>query len=132
MATNANLVAELDLLMKEYVQEVQDAVDDSAKEAAEVTAETLRENSPKREKGKGRGAYARGWKVKKRYDANLVSYVVYNGKSPGLTHVLEHGHVARNQFGTYGRVRAIPHIGSAADAGIQRFQLGVKARLRRL
>ena len=132
MATNANLVAELDLLMKEYVQEVQDAVDDSAKEAAEVTARTLRENSPKRKKGKGRGAYARGWKVKKRYDANLVSYVVYNGKNPGLTHVLEHGHVARNQFGTYGRVRAIPHIGSAADAGIQRFQLGVKARLRRL
>ena len=132
MATNANLVAELDLLMKEYVQEVQDAVDDAAKEAAEVTERTLHENSPKRKKGKGRGAYARGWKVKKRYDANLVSYVVYNGKSPGLTHVLEHGHVARNQFGTYGRVRAIPHIGHAADAGIQRFQLGVKARLRRL
>ncbi len=61
MATNANLVAELDLLMKEYIQEVQDAVDDAAKEAAEVTARTLRENSPKREKDKGRGAYARGW-----------------------------------------------------------------------
>ena len=61
MATNANLVAELDLLMKEYVQEVQDAVDDAAEEAAEVTARTLRENSPKRKKGKGRGAYARGW-----------------------------------------------------------------------
>ena len=127
-----NLVAELDLLMKEYVQEVQDAVDDAAKEAAELTAKELRTSSPKRKKGKGRGAYARGWKVKKRYDANLVSYVVYNGKNPGLTHVLEHGHVARNQFGTYGRVRAIPHIGPAADAGIQRFQLGVKARLRRL
>lgn len=127
-----NLVAELDLLMKEYVQEVQDAVDDAAKEAAELTAKELRASSPKRKKGKGRGAYARGWKVKKRYDANLVSFVVYNGKNPGLTHVLEHGHVARNQFGTYGRVRAIPHIGQAADAGIQRFQLGVKARLRRL
>lgn len=132
MATNANLVAELDLLMKEYVQEVQDAVDDAAKEAAELTTRELTNSSPKRKKGKGKGAYARGWKVKKREDANLVSFVVYNGKSPGLTHVLEHGHVARNQYGTYGRVRAIPHIGPAAEAGIQRFQLGVKARLRRL
>lgn len=132
MAANANLVAELDLLLKEYVQEVQDAVDASAKEAAEVTAKELKDTSPKRKKGKGKGAYARGWKVKKKYDANLVSFVVYNGKSPGLTHVLEHGHVTRNQYGTYGRVRAIPHIGPAAEAGIQRFQLGVKARLRRL
>ena len=127
-----NLVAELNLLMKEYVQEVQDAVDDAAKEAAELTARELKDNSPRRKTGKGKGSYARGWKVKKKYDANLVSYVVYNGKRPGLTHVLEHGHVARNQFGIYGRVRAIPHIGAAADAGIQRFQLGVKARLRRL
>lgn len=132
MATKMNLVAELDLILNNYIQDVQDAVDDAAKEAAELTAEHLQDTSPKREKGRGKGSYAKGWKVKKRYDANLVSFVVYNGKSPGLTHVLENGHVARNQYGTYGRVRAIPHIGKAADAGIQRFQLATKARLRRL
>ena len=107
------------------------AIDDAAKEAAEVTARELRANSPKREKGKGKGRYAKGWKVKKRNEAHLVAYVVYNGSSPGLTHPLEHGHVARNQYGSYGRVRAIPHIGPAADAGIQRFELAVKARLRK-
>lgn len=131
MATTANLVAEVNAMLNEYVQEVQDAIDESAKEAAEVTARELRENSPKREKGRGKGRYAKGWKVKKRNEANLVAYVVYNGSSPGLTHPLEHGHVARNQYGTYGRVRAIPHIGPAADAGIQRFELAVKARLRK-
>ena len=129
MATN--LVAEVNAMLNEYVQEVQDAIDDAAKEAAEVTARELRVNSPKREKGKGKGRYAKGWKVKKRNEAHLVSYVVYNGSSPGLTHPLEHGHVARNQYGSYGRVRAIPHIGPAADAGIQRFELAVKARLRK-
>lgn len=129
MATN--LVAEVNAMLNEYVQGVQDAIDDAAKEAAEVTARELRANSPKREKGKGKGRYAKGWKVKKRNEAHLVSYVVYNGSSPGLTHPLEHGHVARNQYGSYGRVRAIPHIGPAADAGIQRFELAVKARLRK-
>lgn len=130
MATS-NLVAEVNAMLNEYVQEVQDAIDDAAKEAAEVTARELRANSPKREKGKGKGRYAKGWKVKKRNEAHLVAYVVYNGSSPGLTHPLEHGHVARNQYGSYGRVRAIPHIGPAADAGIQRFELAVKARLRK-
>lgn len=131
MATT-NLVAEVNLMLEEYVQEVQDAVDEAAKEAAELTANQLRQTSPKRAKGKGKGKYARGWKVKKRYDAHLVSFVVYNSASPGLTHVLEKGHVSKNQYGSYGRVRAIPHIGDAAEAGIQRFQLSTRARLRRL
>lgn len=129
MATN--LVAEVNAALTEYVQEVQDAIDEAAEEAANVTAKELKANSPRREKGRGKGNYARGWKVKKRQQAHLVSYVVYNGSSPGLTHPLEHGHVTRNQYGTYGRVRAIPHIGPAADAGIQRFELAVKARLRK-
>lgn len=130
MAERLNLVAEINMALEEYVQEVRDAVNEAAKEAAELTARQLKANSPKRAKGKGKGKYARGWKVKKKYDAHLVSYVVYNGSSPGLTHVLEHGHLIRNQYGSYGRVRAIPHIGPAADAGIQRFELAVKARLR--
>lgn len=132
MATSANLVAELNLMLQEYAQDVQDAVDEAAKEAAELTARKLKESSPKRTKGRGKGKYARGWKVKKRYSSHLVSYVVYNGTSPGLTHVLENGHVARNQYGTFGRVRAIPHIGPAAEAGIQCFELATKSRLRRL
>lgn len=125
MATN--LVAEVTAALEQYSQEVQDAVNEAAKEAAEVTQRQLKANSPKR-----KGKYARGWRIKKQEMANLVSYVVYNGASPGLTHTLEHGHLARNQFGTYGRVRAIPHIGDAADAGIQRFELSARARIRRL
>ena len=127
MASRQNLVAEVNAALTEYIQEVQDLADEAAKESAEATARELKANSPKREKGKGKGKYARGWKVKKRKDANLVSYVVYNGTSPGLTHPLEHGH----QYGSYGRVEAIPHIEPAADAGIQRFELAVKARLRK-
>ena len=125
-----NLVAELNADLTEYCREVQQTMDEAAKEAAEVTARELKATSPKRERGKGKGKYARGWKVKKQENATLVSYVVYNGTSPGLTHTLENGHLIRNQYGSWGRVRAIPHIGKAAEAGIQRFELAVKARLK--
>lgn len=114
--------------LEEYVHDVQIAIDEAAKEAAELTQRQLKATSPKRKKGKGKGTYARSWKVKKRHDFHLVAYVVYNGKRPGMTHLLEHGH---DKVGSYGRVRAIPHIGPAAEAGIQRFELGVKARLRK-
>lgn len=131
MATRLNLEAELTLALAEYSAEVQQAVNEAAKEAAEVTARELKQTSPKRERGKGAGKYARGWKVKKREEGHLVSYVVYNGARPGMTQLLEYGHAGRNQYGSFGRVRAIPHIGKAAEAGIQRFELGVKARLRK-
>lgn len=116
--------------LTEYVQEVQTAIDESAKYAAESTARDLKATSPKREKGRGRGKYAKGWKVKKIKDGMMVSYIVYNANDPGLTHTLEHGHVVRNQFGTYGRAEAKPHIGKAAASGTQEFERDVKEKLR--
>lgn len=131
MAKTDNIAIEIGNLLEEYDLKVMRAVEAAAKEAAEVTARELQRTSPKRKSGKGKGRYAKGWRVKRMEVGSLVSYVVYNGSNPGLTHVLEHGHVSRNQYGTWGRVRAIPHIGTAAEAGIQRFELGIRARLRR-
>lgn len=121
-----NLEDELSKIFDDYSLEVERAVKDAAKEAADITAQTLQSTSPKR-----KGGYSRGWKVKRLDMGTLTSYVVYNGRFPGLTHVLEHGHASRNQYGSYGRVAAQPHIGSAAESGIQRFELGVRARLRK-
>ena len=113
-------------LLEEYSQEVQDVANAAAKEAADLTMSQLKSSSPKQ--GRRGGKYARGWKVKAGEAAK--SYIVHNSTNPGLTHVLENGHVARNQYGTWGRVRAIKHIAPAAEAGIQRFNLAVKARLK--
>lgn len=117
--------------LDEYNHKVIEATKASAKEAAELTARTLQNTSPRKVRGKGRGRYARGWTTKQLEDGILTSYVVYNKNNPGLTQNLEFGHVLRNRYGTWGRVRAIPHIASAADAGIQRFELGIRARLRK-
>lgn len=126
----SDIVAEVNKALTEYCVKVQRALDDAAKEAAELTQRQLKANSPKKAKGKGRGRYARGWRIKKREIAGLVSYTVYNGTQPGLTHTLEHGHLARNQYGTYGRVRPIKHIEPAEEQGIQRFELSARARMR--
>lgn len=122
--------AQITKIFDEYSLKVSDAAEAACKEAAELTARTLKQTSPARS-GRGGGKYRRGWRVKKRENGLLVSYLVFNGSQPGLTHLLEHGHVARNQYGTWGRVRAIPHIGRAAESGLQRLDLALRARLRK-
>lgn len=130
MAVGINLVAEVSEIFDTYNLEVKRATEAAARESAELTAQMLKASSPKRTRGKGRGKYARGWRVTKKRYGTLTSYIVHNGTCPGLTQLLEYGHVSRNQYGSYGRVRAIKHIGTAADAGIQRFELAIRARLR--
>lgn len=129
MASGTNLVAEVSEIFDTYKLDVVKATNEAARESAELVVKQLKANSPKR-KGKGGGKYRRGWRVTKRQYGTLTSYIVHNGSCPGLTQLLENGHVSRNQYGSYGRVRAIKHIGPAADAGIQRFELSIRARLR--
>lgn len=124
----ATIEVQLQTIFDHYSEEVQKAAGEAAKEAAELTVRTLKNTSPKRQRRGGK--YRRGWKTKKLEDGIVTSYVVYNGALPGLTHLLEYGHVTRNQFGSWGRVRAIKHIAPAAEAGIQRFDLALRARLR--
>ena len=126
---STNLVAEVTAALEDYSEKVQEAVDAAAKEAAELTQRQLKANSPV---GKSKRKYRTGWRIKKKELGNLVSFVVYNGTKPGLTHTLENGHLARNQYGTFGRVRAIKHIGPAAEAGIQRFELSARERVRNI
>ena len=129
MATS-NLAAEVNAALTEYVEGVQTAIDEAAKEAAEATVKDLKATSPKRAKGRGKGKYAKGWKMKRKKDGLTVSYIVYNANNPGLTHTLEHGHIVKNQFGTYGRAEAKVHIAPAASEGGQDFERKVKDKLR--
>lgn len=123
-----NFQVELSKILDDYRLEVIRAVDEAAKEGAEVTLKQLKQTSPRRRKRGGK--YARGWRMRTQKLGINKSYVVYNGSYPGLTHLLEYGHVVSNQYGSYGRLRGQTHIAPAAEAGIMRFELGVRARLR--
>lgn len=120
--------ADVSELLKNYVGDATEIVEKSAKEAADICTNQLRNTSPS---GKGRkGHYASGWAVKEESSGRVASFTVYNKKKPQLTHLLENGHVIRNKKGTYGRARAIKHIEPAEEAAAQKFELRVRARLR--
>lgn len=116
MAKTESVTAQMTELLDDFNQELQDLVDQSAKEVAKDCVTELKNTSPKRP---GRGEYARSWSSKKIDGA----WVVFNKKHYRLTHLLENGHVSANQFGTgYTRVPAIKHIQPVEQSGIQEFQ----------
>lgn len=131
MANSSSVSVQMKDILDKYGREAKKAIDASAEETAEMCVQQLKNNSPKRQ-GKGGGAYARSWTVKKEGHGDVTDYIVHNSKHYQLTHLLENGHVIRNKKGTYGRTHPIKHIEPVADAGIQRFELGVRARLKGL
>lgn len=119
---------QLDKILTEYDQRAKEVVQQSAQEAAEIATRQLKSTSP-RGSAKGRH-YASGWRIKAETDSSVVTFTVHNSAKPGLTHLLEKGHVSRNQYGYYGRVGARVHIAPAAEAAEMKFLLRVQARLR--
>ena len=99
------LSVQLTQVLEEYNEEFDKAVNFAMFTVANEAAEKLKALSPQ---GKGRKKYANGWAVDSDFDEK--TYTVYNKAQPGLTHLLENGHVAKNQFGVYGRVEGIKHI----------------------
>ncbi len=101
-----NLDDEIKKILDEYEEDVEETVDQTAMAVAKRGAQKLKGSSPK-----NKGKYAKSWSWKK-IGAPLghAQYTVYNAKHYRLTHLLENGHLIRNQNGTYGRTKAIPHI----------------------
>lgn len=116
-------------ILEEYGPEVQEVVNKAAVETAKETVKDLKQTSPKSKRaGKH---YANNWAMKeKKIPAGGINTVVYN-KAPTyrLTHLLEKGHVVKNQYGTYGRAPAIRHIEPAEERGIENFLRKVESEL---
>ena len=120
----ANSVAEqLTRILDEYGDEVKQVARKDAQKAGRDTAKDLRNVSPKKS-----GDYASGWGTKQ-VDADTVT--VYNRKMPGLTHLLEKGHLIRNKKGTYGRAPAHPHIAPVEAKQVEQFISNVERDLQR-
>lgn len=62
------------------------------------------------------GDYRRGWSIRTKREKYGINVLIYNKLKPGLTHLLEKGHVTRN--GTGRRFRDTPahaHIAKARE-----------------
>lgn len=104
---------QMERIANEYQVKLKADSEKICKKHAMALARTLRSTSP------GSGEYASGWTQKK---LDERTYVVYNKAKPGLTHLLEKGHLTMNQFGgPYRRTPAHPHIGPATEAEKEAF-----------
>lgn len=102
MASTGSVSVQMKELLDEIDKDAQESVRSNVNSVAKEAVQKLRNGSPKKT-----GDYASGWGMKKQGEADVV---VYNRKAPGLTHLLENGHVIRNKKGTYGRVSGRKHI----------------------
>lgn len=57
------------------------------------------------------GSYQKGWRAKSRDETSGHYVTVYNSAKPGLTHLLEKGHMNRDGS----RARAFPHVEPAYE-----------------
>lgn len=113
--------AQMEDLLDEVNLEVRQVTEESIDASSKAAVKKLRENSPKR-----KGDYAKGWAVKKE---DKLTRVVYNKTHYQLTHLLENGHVVKNQHGEYGRVNGEKHIEPveewAANDVVERIERGL-------
>lgn len=105
--------------------------DDIAENADEITLAIGRRgaNALKRSSAemnfKGTGAYAKGWAVTEEKHRLYTTVIIYN-KTPGLPHLLEHGHLLRDGS------RWIPprqHIEPVEEELLAQFEKEVQSKL---
>ena len=116
---SVSLYDQMKEILDDIPQDVHDCAEKAARKAATRARKHLKANSPTKT-----GEYASGWGYTKIKDDGLFAstIVVYNKKMPGLTHLLENGHVIRNKRGEYGRAPGHPHIVQAAEEGAVVFE----------
>lgn len=132
MAKRPGISDELIDILNEFVEEEEKTIQKVFKQTAEDTKDMIKGTSP------GSGEYASGWEVKTEASGMLGGDVVYTVCNPShyqLTHLLEKGHVVKNQFGTptrpgrKKRTKAIRHIKPAEQWGNQELIERLRAKL---
>lgn len=107
---------QISAILQEYERDAFETIEQTFNQVARDTVSQVKSLSPRGD-GKNSGKYARGWTAKTAKKLGGLSVVIYNRKHYRLTHLLEKGHVVRNQYGTYGRTRPQPHIAKAQEFG---------------
>jgi hypothetical protein len=97
--------------LEEYASLTSEKVKSAVRKSAKTVKEQINSSAPVRT-----GRYAKSWKAKTTAESsNMLQQTVYSPNRYMLAHLLEKGHAKRGG----GRVRAIPHIAPAEEAGIE-------------
>lgn len=113
---------QIGVIFNEYEQLTDEAVEKAARKAGRDAVQKLKNTSPRKT-----GDYASGWTTRK----SGLGVIVYNKKAPGLTHLLEYGHVIENKFGEYGRAPARVHIAPVEKAANQEYEEEIRRNMQK-
>lgn len=109
--------------LEEYKDLVVDDMKKDVQKAAKAVQTQVKDNAPRKT-----GRYAKSWTSKKTKEtSDSIEYTVHSRGRYMLTHLLENGHAKRGG----GRVRAIPHIAPAEQAGIDQLTRDIERDLRK-
>ena len=117
------LSTEVDKILEKYGNDVQENLGNIVKDITKKGARTLQGESSSAFGGTGK--YASGWTSQAETGRLSAQGTIYNGKLPGLPHLLEHGHANRGGGRTPGRV----HIAPVEEKLIKEFESKVKSKL---
>lgn len=124
--TPDQLAERIHKVLEEYADEVEKTTADCVKAVAKQGVRALKANSPKGKKGD----YAKKWTAQIEEGRLYTTATIYE-KKPGLTQLLEFGHVSRNGTGrTYGFVEARPHIASVEQTIVAQYTQTLTQELR--
>jgi hypothetical protein len=113
-----NLSAEIALAVKEYTEDVSEAIEAELGATSKAVLNDVKSNSPV-----DTGAYRKGWRVKREASSSgKVRYIVYQKSKPQLAHLLEFGHAKASG----GRVEGRPHIRPAYDRHVPKMADRIK------
>jgi len=115
------LAAEVMDGLEEYAELAVDVMKREIQETGKSVKQQISSTAPRKS-----GRYAKSWAVKKLSEtSNSLEVTVYSRNRYMLTHLLENGHAKRGG----GRVRAIPHIAPAEEAGIKELEERIERAL---
>lgn len=117
------MAAEVDKILKEYGDDVKENMNEIVRDITKQGVKALKGES--RNAVGGTGKYASGWTSQLDTGRTSAQGTIYNGKVPGLPHLLEHGHANRGGGRTPGR----PHIAKVEQELIKEFESKVKTKL---
>ena len=98
-------------VLQEYEESMTENVQRVTNDLAKQGLSKVKAASPVSGKSPKRSAYKSGWEKKVIVNRFGASAIIYNGKYPGLVHLLEKGHALRNG----GRARAQVHVAPVQD-----------------